>query len=66
MVNSYWTVTDYSIKKLKIFVVKKNFIRKRSLRELNPWPLHYKCNALPTELNDHVHGVGFEPTKHYA
>ncbi len=27
--------------------------RKRRNRELNPRPLHYKCNALPIELSRH-------------
>jgi hypothetical protein len=33
------------------------------MRGLNSRPLRYKHNALPTELMELMHTVGFEPTK---
>jgi hypothetical protein len=36
------------------------------MRGLNPRPWAHKTHALPAELIERIHEVGFEPTKHYA
>ena len=48
---------------LKRVAEKRSWKKFRRIRDLNPWPLRYRCSALPTELTSQLGAAQFVGSK---